>query len=180
MQERERKQRLFFALWPDDDVRRRIASVAVRVDAPGGKPQAVSNLHITLVFLGAMSAEQRACAEACAQGIVQAPFTLSLTHTGFFPKPRVVWLAADRQPPELLALVEGLGAGLERCGYRSEKRPYHAHITLFRKAPRPRASLQIEPIEWRVGQFCLVESVSVEGGVEYRVLREYSLGRRSL
>ena len=177
MPEQERKQRLFFALWPDDATRARIASVAARIEAPGGRPQAVSNLHITLVFLGALGADQRACAEACAAEIAQSPFTLTLTHTGFFPKPRIVWLAPDEHPGELLGLVDSLSASLKRCGYRPEKRSYHAHVTLFRKAPRPRASLQIEPIEWLVEQFCLVESVSVVGGVEYRVLREYSLGQ---
>ena len=48
----EENQRLFFALWPDEDARERLATVAR--DDSTGRWVSRDNLHVTLAFLGAV------------------------------------------------------------------------------------------------------------------------------
>ena len=50
--------RLFFALWPDDATRARLAQAARQWSH---RPVADDKLHMTLHFLGACSTEQQAC-----------------------------------------------------------------------------------------------------------------------
>ncbi len=61
-------QRLFFALWPSEEVRAGLAEVMASLDVRGGKPVAAENLHITLLFLGSVTAQTRICAEKIAGG----------------------------------------------------------------------------------------------------------------
>jgi 2'-5' RNA ligase len=170
-------QRIFFALWPDDAVRRQI------VDQFRHTPQSKTsarlmrkhNLHITLHFIGNVDAEQRGCMHQAAQQVRGEPFQLSLDRYGHFYRAKVFWLGSEQAPQALFDLYAALGEAIEPCGYRVERRPYAPHVTLLRKLNRPGEMIKPEPIQWSVNEFVMVESVPIEGGVDYRVIERYAL-----
>lgn len=133
------------------------------------------NLHITLAFLGPVSQEQRDCYVQVAADIKAQRFTLSLEHIGHWSQPRILWLGPSHQPEALLTLVQNLNVALTNCGFTPELRPYHAHMTLARKVDRPLPVQHIEPVEWAVDGFTLVESVTALEGAHYRVLSSWPL-----
>lgn len=161
----DEKQRLFFALWPDDAVRAELAG-ALR-PAPDGRLVRRENLHLTLVFLGSVNQETRACVEQAASGVTCEPFELVFDVAGYFPRPQVAWIAPARTPASLVALVQALREALVPCGLAPDPRPYRPHLTLARKVRRRPAVPVITPIAWPVTAFSLVESRSQPGGVRY-------------
>jgi RNA 2',3'-cyclic 3'-phosphodiesterase len=170
-------QRLFFALWPDASLQEIIDSRAHKLIGKRAKRVPVHNLHITLAFLGSVPRGRRDCYEQAAAGIQSQTFTLSLQRIGHWPKPRILWLGPSQPPELLLTLVQSLNAALSLCGYTPETRPYQAHMTLARKVDRPLPVREIEPIDWVVDNFALVESVTAAEGACYQVLERWSLQR---
>ena len=169
-------QRLFFALWPDEALRSRLA---VLLRSPGqvdGRAVALENLHLTLAFLGNLLPEQRQCMVAWANAMAWQPFELILDRFGHWPAPRVAWLGPTQWPAELDALVASLAEGMRHCGLKPDPHPYTPHITLLRKArSQPRNSSSL-PIHWPVSSLVLCESCSGSQGVTYRVLRRWEQG----
>jgi 2'-5' RNA ligase len=116
------------------------------------------------------------CVEAAATALAPLPsFTLTFDRFGYFRGPQVAWLGCSRTPPALLDLVAQLGHGCAACGFPPEQRPYAVHLTVARKLRRDPGRAPFMPIEWRVGRFALVESVSDDEGVHYRPLRFWGL-----
>ncbi len=172
-------KRLFFALWPDDEVRAALAALWQRHTVQRGKPVRPENLHITLVFLGPVDDERRSCLESAAGELGGEPFTLVLDQLSWWSRPRVMWVGPSQMAPALPSLVGDLKLACEGCGFEPERRPYRAHMTLARKVPHARVPPQIEPIAWHVGSFALVESKTLPAGAEYSVLRTWALGSGS-
>jgi len=170
-------QRLFLALWPDEEVRARLLKAAA---TPGhrlsGRGIERGNLHLTVVFLGSTDHARRACVERLVSSVEADSFTLVIDQLGYFPRTQVLWMGAANTPVELLSLVRSLNAGIPECGFTPERREFRPHITLARKViSGPRSPMAVEPIEWRVGNFCLVESITDRTGAQYRVLRIWPL-----
>lgn len=173
-------QRLFFALWPDDEVRSRLYRAARALDGVRGRPVAVGNLHITLVFLGNVGAQARACAESAAADVAGRAFTLVLDRVGAFPRARVAWLGPSHVPEALSQLAGSLSVRVAACGLELDRRPYHPHLTLLRKVSRAPAAAQLdEPVLWTVREFALIESRSSAQGVEYHSLGAWDLSQDS-
>lgn len=168
------KQRLFFALWPEQGVRAHLAAV-LSPAALEGRPVRGDNLHLTLVFLGSVDQETRGCIERAASEVACAPFELVFDTSGYFPRPQVVWIAPSQPPAKLGVLVQVLRDALAPCGLPLEQRPYRPHLTLARKVRRRPALPSITPITWPVDGFSLVESRSHPGGVHYVPLRSWEL-----
>lgn len=168
------RQRLFFAIWPDDTLREAIAPLAQLKRECGGRSHPAANLHITLNFLGMVDADTRDCLEQHAAGIALPPFELTLDRFGYWPRPRVMWLGCSETPDAMLDLVSTLNEVVAGCGLQPERRPYHPHLTLLRKARQAPAAAAPQ-FHWPVEAFVLCESVSTQSGVEYRVLRRWPL-----
>jgi 2'-5' RNA ligase len=170
------RQRLFFALWPDDHTRSALARIArERLAGARGRLVAAENLHLTLAFLGSRDADYRACAERAAERLSARAFTLEFVRTGYWPRPRVLWAAPDRTPEALEGLASTLSNALVQCGHEPESRPFRAHITLARKVRGPLDEAVHTPVRWRVGEFCLVASETRPEGARYSRLRSWSL-----
>lgn len=168
--ERRRKARLFFALWPDQAVRRQLA--AHRPEA--GQPVAAENLHLTLVFLGSVDGEQQLLLTEAAATVVAPPLQLQLVRLEHWRRPQITWLGLATEPPGLLSLHQQLKAAAQSVGLEIEERRYSPHVTLARKAPAVMAA-PIAPIEWLVTDFCLVESVTQADGPRYTVRQRWPL-----
>jgi len=166
-------QRLFFALWPDDETRNAIARIVKQV-APlhQGKSIRTDNLHLTLAFLGHVNKAQRDCVERVAESISITPFSLCLEHLGVFPRAKVLWLGIKEQPEALIQLANKLANGARNCEIKLDEKAFKPHVSLIRKVNRL-SELEIEPIYWSVNQFCLVHSTSHDGEVGYRVVKSW-------
>lgn len=169
------KQRVFFALWPDATTRAALATLAQQHAQHNGRVVAADNLHLTLVFVGGVTAAQRVCMEAAAATLVAAPFSVTLDSLGYWLKPKALWAGVETAPSALIDLVTQLNTALIPCGYKPDSRSFKAHVTLARKAQRPPDSQQMPPLVWRADDFCLVESVTGEQGSEYRVIARWPL-----
>lgn len=170
------ERRLFFALWPDPAVRAALARVEQQLPRRLGRPVAIENYHITLVFLGAVASDQQQMLEAAAGEADSGQFELELQRFGYWPGPRVLWLAPLHLPPELLSLAYRLRTASEHCGLQPDQRPYQPHLTLRRKVPRqPPAWPDINPVRWQVTRFALIASETNADGPVYTVLRDWSL-----
>jgi 2'-5' RNA ligase len=166
--------RLFFALWPDDEVRARLAAAIAALPFPGGRPVPVRNLHLTLVFLGNVPEAAQKELTAGAAEVRGRSFDLTLNRAGGFTRTGVAWLAPEAVPPELAELVTELESLGRFAGREPETRPYAPHLTIARKCGRVAASGFI-PVLWPVRDFALVESAPGRDGSEYRVLARWPL-----
>jgi RNA 2',3'-cyclic 3'-phosphodiesterase len=171
-----RMRRLFFALWPGDQVRQSIIETFSTVSVPENSRVAQpENLHITLHFVGQVSPEEKGCLHNAANSINHKPFLINLDRLGYFNKAKICWLGCNGLPIELTQLHHDLGASLARCDYKSESREYKPHVTLIRKCMAPVNTTKDFIIPWLVDEFVLVESISGPGGVNYKVIEKYPL-----
>jgi len=173
----KRDIRLFFALWPDERVRHNIKAFVDRFPTAAGRVVSRFNWHMTLHFIGNTSFAEKNCLDRQAGEVQASAFQLSIDQTGFFKKSKVFWLGCEKPPKALFNLQQKLGSQISRCNYDPEARPYFPHITLARKVSSPPESVQVEPVEWLVDKFVLIESVSVQGGVRYEVIETYPLSK---
>ena len=169
---RESKKRLFFALWPDDVTRARLAAAAHQW---ARRPVPADNLHITLQFLGACNTEQQACYAQAASTVQCTAFDLQLDYLSGWPRKHIQWLGTSHLPTALTDLVETLDQVLEGCGYQPEKRRFVPHVTLSRNEKKPLTKVDLPAIDWAVNEFVLAESVGGPDGVHYMVRARWPL-----
>ena len=173
-QDQTSHKRIFLALWPDEDVVRKIKQHAIKYfSGCQGRVLQKSNWHITLTYFGSSDAQSQLCIEKQADNIKSKPFELSLSKCGFWKKPAVAWLAPSVIPDELRCLAFDIQQNIIPCGYKPEDRDYNPHITLVRKAKQFPSTNEIQPIPWLVNKFCLVESKTEEEGVRYSILKTW-------
>ncbi|MDT8283218.1 MAG: RNA 2',3'-cyclic phosphodiesterase [Gammaproteobacteria bacterium] len=168
--------RLFFALWPSGSIRQSIVEALSNVTPPvEGNMIPSANLHLTLHFVGQITEEDKQCMHAAAQSIDVKRFDLKLDCFGCFSRAKIFWMGCSEPVAGLTTLHQKLAAALESCGYQREARVYTPHVSLVRKCVRPEISWGDFSIPWSVEAFVLVESISVECGVFYKVIEKYPL-----
>jgi RNA 2',3'-cyclic 3'-phosphodiesterase len=167
------RHRVFFALWPDDATRAAI-SRATRgaVSSSGGRPIAKERLHVTVAFLGELSAAGLDLARGVPPISVGA-FDLTLDIVGLWPESKILWLAPSAPPDALGQLEARLWETLVERGFRAEERVYRPHMTLARRARAVDA--QVEPVRFAVRELALVESFPDGRNVHYEVLERFPL-----
>ena len=171
------RQRLFFALWPDETTRQTFARLAkAHLPRKRGRLVAVENLHLTLVFLGSIDPAFRECAERAAASLEPRAFRLDFQRLGYWPRPRVLWSAPEEAPEPLAGLASALSRALIDCGHRPERRGFGAHMTLARKVQGPFQEISHPVVAWLVDAFHLVESETRAEGPRYRILTSWRLG----
>ena len=168
----EPTRRLFFALWPADDLRRQIEHEtrdAARVS--DGRVIPLSNLHITLAFLGSVPESKVAAVVRCAQQPTVQPFELTLGELNWWKRQQLLCLEPVDGAAPLQKLVDGLHESLRNEGFSLERRPFRAHVTLAREV---RSERRYEPIKhrliWRVDRFELIESEPLPAGSRYSLV----------
>ena len=166
--------RLFFALWPDDSTRARLADWTQAIHrASGGRAMRSENVHLTLAFLGSTDAALRPSIVAAASRAAPRRFTLRIDEPGYWRHNQIAWAGVHEVPPELTALVGDLRAALLGASVPFDVKPFVAHITLVRKA-RPGFKLpELGPIDWPVRDFVLVRSVTGPDGSTYEVVQRW-------
>lgn len=151
--------RLFFALWPDDALRERLAAEQA---AWGWSSRAAcvppERLHLTLHFLGEV-AEPAAAALRERLPPLSGGCELCLDRPALWPHGIAV-LEAAAVPAALGALHGELAERLQALGLRTERRAFRPHVTLARHAQESRLPAEFEPIRWPVAGYALVHSCS--------------------
>ena len=125
--------RLFFALWPPEDLQGRLASWA-RDAAGRGRAMRRENIHLTLAFLGATDSALLSLLDECARTVRFAPLPLTLDRVGYWKHNRIIWCGPEDEPQVLTALVADLRAALDRAGISYDPKPFASHLTLVRKS----------------------------------------------
>jgi 2'-5' RNA ligase len=168
--------RVFFALWPDDQLRGALADLAGEVARETrGRPTARENIHLTLAFLGAQRPDRIASLHALAQRVHGSPFAVTFDEIGCFRRSAIAWLGSSVAQAELSALQERLASALRERGFPVDDRPYAPHLTLARRIEASVHRKLSAPIEWKVGSFALVASETGRSGPTYRTLADWSL-----
>ncbi len=164
--------RLFFALWPDNDLQGKLAAWAEQA-AGRGRGMRRENIHLTLAFLGATDAALIPELTALAAGVRFAPIRLALDHAAYWKHNRIIWCGPEQEPQALAALVEDLRTGLDAGGIGYDRKPFVSHVTLVRDASGLPAVPAWHPLIWDANDFALVGSTRVEGRVTYRVVQRF-------
>jgi len=177
------RARVFFALWPEADCQHRCLSLAhdlaARCAGRGSRPD---TLHLTLAFLGEVERTRLDALIDAATTVTGTPFNVHLDHTGYWPRPRIAYLAPSKPPEALLRLAADLGGALATAGFSPDARAFRPHVTLVRKALCPGASVGslAQGIDWPVVAFCLVESRPEAAGARYHTLAHLPLAGPAL
>lgn len=171
---------LFFALWPGDDTRSRLAGAAERLRAQGanGRWIAPERYHLTLHFLGryaALGEDLLARACAAAERVSVGGFELGIDRAGSFALARIpAWLGTSSPPANLQVLVDTLGEGLRARGLRVQGERFMPHVTVLRDAAQPLQATLPEVVRWRVEDFVLIDS-RIQPSAAYRIVGRWRL-----
>ncbi len=163
-----RSQRLFVALWPEDEARTKLSNKQLELKLGDyGRLIPASNLHITLLFLGEVPLNEIPEIESFVKSIELTPFSFTISKIGFWPHNKIVWAGVENIETELEELSNKIRIGLKR--YVSDRRRFTPHVTLARKVRR-RVACELTPIEWRVRKVYLVRSVLSHKGSQYKLI----------
>jgi 2'-5' RNA ligase len=166
--------RLFFALWPDEAVREQLARWSRELRAVcGGRATRAQNLHVTLAFLGNVDDARIAEVERAAGEVRPCAVSLVLDQPGYWKHNRIAWAGASAVPAQIEALVADLRGALARAEVVFDGKGFVSHVTLLRDARQPKALPRLEPIEWRLDGFALVQSVTLPQGSRYEVRKSW-------
>ncbi len=165
---------MFFALWPDDAVRAQLAHWSRELQAVcGGRPTRPENLHVTLAFLGSVEEARVAEVERAAGEVGPRAISLVLDEPGYWKHNRIAWAGASVVPPGIESMVSELRSALARSHIGFDTKGFVSHVTLLRDAREPNAMPALEPIEWRLAGFALVQSVTSPRGSRYEIRKSW-------
>lgn len=135
---------------------------------PQAKPVSVDNLHLTLFFLGQVTAEQKQPLLTAAKSIAMPSFALTLDTVASFSKPKILYLAPSVVARELLVLQRQVADICKAMGFNEIHDGYRPHVTLLRHVSVPEGfSQQVLPLSIVVSEFALYQSLNIEGAVRY-------------
>lgn len=170
-------KRVFFAIEIPTQIQRQIVRWrAENFPDDAGRPVAAANMHITLAFLGEVSAEKQAALAKLAGRIRQPGFTLHLDDAGQWLRSRVVWLGTRQPPRGMLQLANMLRAQAARSGCYQSPQPFHPHLTLLRNTAHA-VPIPAPGFHWEipVSEFVLYESNFINGRTRYTPLQRWTL-----
>ncbi|PSW04650.1 RNA 2',3'-cyclic phosphodiesterase [Photobacterium lipolyticum] len=141
------------------------------------------NLHITLAFLGSVTAKQKQALINYTGKLTTIPaFSVSYSQLNYRKRNKIIWLDSDNPPFPLLTLASELKQAAIKAGLQQEDRPYRPHITLKKQVRRPPQSLPASPdLHFDFRHFGLYISEAIQtphgSGVRYRCLQQWPLSQ---
>ncbi|MDD4887378.1 MAG: RNA 2',3'-cyclic phosphodiesterase [Thiomonas sp.] len=171
--------RLFFALWPDGAMRERLARhQALWPWAPPARATPENKLHLTLLFMDGVQADQLGAVRALGEEVSHGwtDFDLLLDRAAVWRHGGIAHLAPSQVPPGLRDLHTRLATLAALRGLPFDSRPYAPHVTLGRRAETLTPPATFTPLHWPVRGFALVHSVLGTG--RYDVLGRWPRERR--
>ena len=170
--------RAFFALFPDNAARARLAALAAEVARRcRGRTVLSEHVHLTLAFLGDVPGTEIEALCAIGDALPKDGAIIEFDQLGAWRASGVAWIAPSVVPAPVLSLHDRLGASLRRSGFAVDPRPFRPHVTLARRCVQPPARARCAPILWQVDRLCLIGSVLRPEGPVHRELRAWPLER---
>lgn len=171
--------RVFFALWPPEEIARQLAGIAADFShAAGGRRMRCETIHLTLAFLGDVAIERLPELQRVAGEVHGVSFELMLDRLGVWQHNRLFWAGCNSPPPALGQLAASLKQHLLNAGFAvaDAKRPFAPHVTLVRKLVRLDGAVPVaEALNWPCREFVLVRSRLSGKGSDYEVLGRFRL-----
>jgi len=164
--------RYFFALWPDNTLRKVISNCSEHLPITGSKINKL-NFHITLLFMGKLNKQQLKTIIGNSKQINCPKFDICLNHNGYFKNSKVTWLGLKSIPDSLLQLHNLLSQAAKQSNIFIKPQQYKPHLSLSRKASAL-SKQEIKPIQWTIKDFALVESIDTAKGVIYQPIQQFS------
>ncbi|MGF1886656.1 2'-5' RNA ligase family protein [Photobacterium profundum] len=160
-----------------------------------GKPILNNNLHITLVFLGAVKQQQKQrLITNVNQLIAPQAFSVSCSELHYWPRSQVIWLDCHAYHPvhqqrhqqpstslqTLVCLLQQAAIHVTSDAVSNQASGYIPHITLCKKVTsRPHLSPLPQQLDFHFQHFGLYISETIKtahgSGVQYRCLQQWSL-----
>ena len=165
--------RLFVGIRPSEAFRSVLALLEDRLRAAGvtGRYLDPSNLHMTLAFIGEWPEDPEDVTAVLPE--VEKPFSLFLTHLGYFPEAKVLWAGVEKSDA-LERLAGRVRHSLAEAGIPFDPKRFNPHITLVRKPSVPAgvilSEMEIPPAVTEVEEVCLYRSDRGKNGMVYTVI----------
>lgn len=150
-----------------------------------------ASIHLTLKFLGDVTAVQLEQVKIAAQRAAESSSVLSLqtARLGCFPhfqRPKVIWVDVQGQRDRLMALRDCVENEIAPLGFPTEERAFSPHLTLGRVKTNERRLLGIigyavqeaqggEAVQWENTHLCVMQSTLTPSGAVYTALATFSL-----
>ncbi len=188
--------RSFLAFELPVDIRRIIMAVSgdVRQLSLNVRWVNVTNIHLTIVFMGNVQEEQIKPIQDTVKEVCQGcgPFSIGINGLGLFGSrrnPRVLWIGLDGTIDRMGYFRDDIQKKLRPFGIKEEKRRFKPHLTLgrFRKGARTGGHLDdllskyhdLTSPECIIEELVLFKSDLKPGGAVYSKLKEWPLtGKR--
>jgi 2'-5' RNA ligase len=160
--------RLFIALWPTPATRAAVVAAQDALRWPAGARRvAASDLHLTLVFIGAVP--QGLLGQVTqAAGLASVRLKLRLDRLEVWKGATAV-LRPSTVPDALADLQCRVVQALQSAGLPFDARPFAPHVTLARKAGGITATA-VPPVRWRSAGHVL----ALSAGGRYRVIARFA------
>lgn len=178
-------ERLFVAVDLPEEVRKQLLTTAQSVDLKGARYSRPEQMHLTIRFLGKVQFEQKECLVQKLDAIRLSSFKLEIDALGVFPQkgvPGILW--AGLKACEALGKVrESVESVVATCGFDSDNKPWHPHITLARLKERnyltpemlDAVGIDRMSLEFPVNEFYLYRSELRKSGAVYTILETFKL-----
>lgn len=173
------RHRVFFALWPSEAVAREFHERGKALtDTHAGRLMQRDTLHLTLAFLGDVSAEQLEVLRTIGGGLPLPACELVFDTIGRFARKSIVWAGCSEVPPALTEHVHDLHTRLRDAGFSLEERAFVPHVTLLRNAGHQavNAAEWSGGVIWPVREWRLVASHTDPAGAKYRAVESWGCG----
>lgn len=170
----KKKGRYFFALWPDDDTREKIADITRQLPQNDNEKMTIPpNLHLTLSFLGSVSEDFIRRAASSAKTIKSSPIKLDIDGMSDFSH-GIRYLTIKDKENSLKTLQANLNRILIGEGFRPERRAFVPHITIVRRLKETTPPPSIKPIAWAANRFYLVRT-HPDRDRKYEIIKTFKL-----
>ncbi|MBR0090374.1 MAG: RNA 2',3'-cyclic phosphodiesterase [Lachnospiraceae bacterium] len=166
--------RLFIALQPDDSLKEALSAVTDGMRAQGIRANYVpeENLHITLAFIGEVSAGMVPAIEEAILNVPFEPLTLSLEGIGNFGN---LLYAGLKESKPLMQYVSALRRSLDENNISYDRKKFKAHITLARRVEGKHSfSVRMPEQTLTIPGVSLMRSDRVRGGMRYTEIGYYA------
>jgi len=168
--------RLFFALWPDAGTAEHLGALAEALATRNARPVPDTQMHMTLRFLGAVSAAQLPAVMTVAEQVAAEAesFTVTLDKLGFWPQGGILYAGCSKTPSRQRRLFDALTVALAAAGFTADPRFYVPHVTLARRV-RGIDLPRLAPMHFEATELALVESQLQPSGARYQILATWPL-----
>lgn len=168
--------RVFFALWPDNDVRSRLYELAQQQrHRGGGRVMRAETLHLTLLFIGDVPIGQLQELKQAVAAIRASAFSFDLKWFAGWRHNAIGYAAPSEIPEDMLQLSTQLCECVAQAGFSFDRKTFKPHVTLLRKMAHVPDAQPISVQEWTVREFVLVQSVLNAQGAGYEIIGRWPL-----